>query len=283
MPPNRLPSVRQQRLGIELRKLRESADMSATAAGCLLAGTQSQISNIEAGRYPVSADRVRVLARNYGCVDDALVNALANMTGGRTRGWWEEYRDFVPSPLLDLAELEHHAVGLRVAQIINVPGLLQTMEHARALFREDVPRPPAHVVEHLASYRVKRQAVLYGDPPPPYTAIIHEAALRMRLGGESVARNQLQHIIEMSEMANVTIRVIQFGSTAFPAAGPGIDYLYGPVHQLDTVQLDTDHGSTLVHNASRLARYRLILDRMESAALDPDDSVSFVKHLIQGI
>lgn len=55
------------------------------------------------------------------------------MAAHRERGWWEEYRDTLPPRFLDVAEMEHHAVALRVAQVINIPGLLQTPEHARAL------------------------------------------------------------------------------------------------------------------------------------------------------
>ena len=59
MPPNNPPTARRQRLGAELRKLRERAGMSAATAAGRLGGNQTQISNIEAGRHGVSADRVR--------------------------------------------------------------------------------------------------------------------------------------------------------------------------------------------------------------------------------
>ncbi|MGW7254843.1 helix-turn-helix domain-containing protein [Streptomyces sp. NPDC054834] len=101
MPPATTPTLRQQRLGTELRRLRERAGLTSTAAAALLSGPQARISNIEAGRYAVSADRVRTLARNYNYADDeAYIDALAAMTGGRKRGRWEEYRDTLPSGLL---------------------------------------------------------------------------------------------------------------------------------------------------------------------------------------
>ncbi|MCZ9337923.1 helix-turn-helix domain-containing protein, partial [Streptomyces sp. TRM76130] len=63
MPPATTTTLRQQRLGSELRKLRERAGLTSTAAAALLGSPQARISNIEAGRYAVSADRVRTLAR----------------------------------------------------------------------------------------------------------------------------------------------------------------------------------------------------------------------------
>lgn len=272
MPPSKIPTLRQQRLGAELRKLRERAGLSTVRAAALLGVNQSRISNIEAGRYAVGADRVRVIARNYACSDEALVSALVDMTGGRTRGWWEEYRGNLPNGMLDLAELEHHAGALRVAQALHIPGLLQTAQHARALFTDAVPPRLPHEVEHLMSYRIKRQAVLHRNTPLPYTALIHEAALHMRVGGPAVAAEQLRHLVAMSERAHVSVLVIPFGRGAFPGSGQGIDYAYGPVAQLDTVQLDTDHGSEFLDAAAQLERYATVLDRLEKLALTADES-----------
>ncbi|WP_371546518.1 helix-turn-helix domain-containing protein [Streptomyces sp. NBC_00554] len=46
----------------------------------------ARISSIEAGRFSVSADRVRMFAHNYGCSDQPYIEALATMTAGRGRG-----------------------------------------------------------------------------------------------------------------------------------------------------------------------------------------------------
>lgn len=281
--PSAIPTLRQQRLGIELRKLRERAGLSSTAAAGLLGGTQTQVSNIEAGRSPVSADRVRTMARNYTCPDEALVDALAAMTGGRTRGWWDEYRELLPTGLIDLAELEHHAVALRVAVVIHMPGLLQTTDHARASLRETVPPLRPYEVEHRLSFRIKRQAVLYGDKSMPYTAIVHEAALRMGLGGPAVARQQLEHLVEMGDLENVTIRVIPFGAASFASSGQPITYACGPVSQLDTVELDTDHGCVFLDAEAQLTNYRSVLDRMEASALKPQASRDLIHRIAQSL
>jgi len=280
MPPAPGATLRQQRLGAELRKLRERAGLTSTAAASLLGGPQARISNIEAGRYAVSADRVRALARNYDCGDDAYVDALAGMTGGRRRGWWDEYRDTLPSGLLDLAELEHYATALRVAVTVHMPGLLQTLEHARATMREAVPPLRPHEVEHRVSYRLKRQAVLFDSPATPYMAVVHEAALRMGFGGPDVARAQLAHLLAMSEEPTITVLVIPFGQTGFPASGQPITYATGPVPQLDTVVLDSDHGCEFLDAEAQLARYRSVVDRMESRALTETQSRALISRII---
>ncbi|WP_063737001.1 helix-turn-helix domain-containing protein [Streptomyces sp. RTd22] len=277
------PTVRQRRLGAELRRLRERTDMSATEAGRLFGASQSRVSSIEAGRYAVSADRVRHLASLYNCADQALIEALVEMTGRQTRGWWEQQREVLPAGLLDLAELEHHATFVRVATMIHVPGLLQTRDHARALFDATVPSLPPHAVEHRVSFRIKRQGILYEGDPTPLTAIIHEAALRVGLGGPAVARAQLQHLIEMSERKNVTLVVIPFGAGPLHGSGHPIDYFGGSVPHLDTVELDTDHATVLLDSEAHLVKYRSVLDRLESYALKPASSRELIHRIAQHI
>jgi transcriptional regulator with XRE-family HTH domain len=281
MPPRQTPTARQLRLGTELRKLREQAGLTARAAGEMIGANQARISNIETGRFGLSEQRIRTLAHNYDCTDETLIDALVAMATHRERGWWEEYRDTLPPRFLDVAEMEHHAVALRVAQVINIPGLLQTPEHARALFRQVVPALRPHEIEYRISHRIKRQAILHRDQPPQYTAIIHEAALRMGFGGREVARAQLDHVMKMSEQPHVAVRVIPFDGTAFPTVGHGLDYAHGPVPALDTAQLDAAHGSELIDSVAQLAKYRLILDRMEQATLEPAPSRDLIHRIAQ--
>lgn len=281
MAPRTTPTARRLRIGVELRRLRERAGMTAAETARTLGTTQAQISNIEANRFGISAERVHTLAHIYGCTDQPLVDALAAMAADRTRGWWEEYRDTLPPRLLDLAELEHHATTLRVTQVINIPGLLQTPEHARALFREAVPALRPHEIEYRISHRIKRQAILHREQPPPYTAIVHEAALRMQFGGREVARAQLKHLTEISEQPHISLRVIPFDGTSFPTTGHAVDYFHGPVPTLDTVEVDTAHGSELVDAAGQLEKYRLVLDRMEAVALKPAVSLDLIHHIAQ--
>ncbi|MGW3570129.1 helix-turn-helix domain-containing protein [Streptomyces sp. NPDC000941] len=277
------PTARRLRLGAELRRLRERAEMSSTDSGRLLGTNQTQISNIESARFGVSAERVRVMARNYDCPDHELVDALAKMAGERHRGWWEEYRGTLPSGLLDLAELEHHAVRLRTAYTAHIPGLLQTTEHAREVFTHGVTKLSPPEIEHRVSFRAKRQAVLYRDAPVPYHAIVHEAALRMKFGGPKVARRQLEYLLEMGEREHVSVLVIPFDAGAYPGSGQSICYADGPVAQLDTVQLDQSHGPVMVDTEGELTKYRGLFERLDAVALKEQDSRDFIFGIMQSL
>ncbi|WP_329125903.1 helix-turn-helix domain-containing protein [Streptomyces sp. NBC_01465] len=276
MPPRSTPTARQQRLGNELRKLREQSGMSAQQAAALLGVDRTRIPNIESGRFGISAERVRTLAFNYGCPDTGLVDLLAAMAQERDRGWWEEHRGLLPPGLLDIAELEYHAAELHTAVTTHIPGLLQTVDHARAVFDTADPPLPGPDLAARVALRLSRQAVLERDAPPLYEAVIHEAALRMQFGGPKVAREQLEFILEQSQRDTITVRVIPFTAGGFPGAGQSFTYVGAAVPQLDTVQLDSSHGSMLLDADMQLRRYRGLLERLRALALPESASRDFI-------
>jgi len=238
---------------------------------------------MESGRSGISPERVRTLASNYGCTDDALVDALASMAAERTKGWWEAYRGQLPNVFLDIAEMEWHAKRLRIALTVHMPGLLQTEEHAQAVFAAVIPRLPAADVAIRVAQRIARKQVLDKPDPPSLELIIHEAALRMQFGGPEVARGQLEHLLQVSERSTVTIRVIPFKAGSFPGAGQSVIYAKGPVPQLDTVELDIAHGPEFVDGTMQLHKYRSQLDAMETVALTPKASRDLIRALANDI
>ena len=276
MAPRPPLTARRARLAAELRKLRERAGMTATEAARQLGTSSGQLSNVESARFGVSADRVRAMAHAYSCSDALYIQALIDMANDRAIGWWEQYRDILPIGLLNLAEFEHHATALRAAYTSHIPGLLQIAEHAREVFAQVVPELTPPEIEHRVSHRIKRQDVIYRTQPIPYSVVVHEAALRMKFGGRSTARRQLEHILAMSERSHITLRVIPFDFGAYPGSGQSVAYGCGPVPQLDTVHLDQSHGSAFLDAEAPLLKYRTLLDRMEEVALGPKESQDFV-------
>lgn len=173
-------TARQERLGAELRKLREAAGLKGREAASLLGTDAGRLSQIESGVAGVSEETVRRLVAHYACTDAALIEALVAMATERVRGWWEEYRGLLPSAFLDLAELEHHATYRADVECLHIPGLLQTEEYARAVFAYRIPELPSEELELRVRHRMGRKAIIERPEPVPYEAVIHEAALRIR-------------------------------------------------------------------------------------------------------
>ncbi|MEU9666510.1 helix-turn-helix transcriptional regulator [Streptomyces bobili] len=281
MPPRSNPTARQARLGAELRKLREAAGMAAREAGAFLGGNQAQISHIEAGRWGVSAERVRRLATLYSASDEKLIEALCAMAEERAKGWWEEYRGILRPGFLDLAELESRATRLRSVQTVNIPGLLQSEEYVRAIHNSHAPRLPADEVDARVEFRMRRRTVFEREKPTPLVALVHEAALRMRYGGRKVAKGQLEFLLETSAWPAVTVRVIPFTCEEFIEAAHSLLYAAGVVPQLDTVHLDSPLGGISVTDTAGLVRFAEMLDFAERAALSERASRQLIHHIAQ--
>ncbi|MFD6530424.1 helix-turn-helix domain-containing protein [Streptomyces sp. NPDC060184] len=280
MPPRDNPTARQARLGAELRKLREQAGKTARDAAGLISTDQARISHIEAGRSGVGEERIRRLASFYGCDDNALIDALCAVSREhRGQFWWDEYRGVLAPGFLNIAELEHHAHYMRCLQSVTLPGILQTPAYARALFDGVLPKLPADEVDARVEHRIRRQAVLDRESPPEFEAIVHEASLRMRVGGRTVAREQLEHLLKATERSAVTVRVIPFASEQFVEVTQTVLYVGGVVPELDTVHIDAPFGGIHLDAAADLRRYRMQLDFAQHVSLPPDESRSFIHHI----
>ncbi|MGW0536993.1 helix-turn-helix domain-containing protein [Streptomyces sp. NPDC003032] len=274
--PRKQPTARQERLGRELRKMREAAGLTAREAARLLGAVPVTMSQIESGVAGVSEVRVRRLASHYSCADQELIDALVAMATDRTRGWWEEYRESLPPVFADLAELEHHARSLRVVATALVPGLLQTPDYARAVFAFWQPELPGAALDLRVEHRMRRAEVLSRKAPVPYTAILHESVLRTHVATRGVTQAQLATLLEESERPNTTVRVVPFDVFGFAGAGASMLYAIGTVPGLDTAQRDTPKGSLLLDSPAQLLAMRKLFRRVESMSLEPDDSRSLI-------
>ncbi|MFF4588048.1 helix-turn-helix domain-containing protein [Streptomyces sp. NPDC001388] len=273
-------TARQARLGTELRKLREGAGLMGREAAALLGTDAGRLSQIESGVAGVSESRVRDMATHYSCTDVGLIDALVAMATDRTRGWWEEFRGLLPPSFLDLAELEHHAMYRLDVEFLNIPGLLQTEDYARGLFSYRVPELPWPEVELRVKHRMRRKALIEGPGAVPYKAVIHEAALRIRVGDRTGARIQLLRILELSEADHITVRVIPFDVDGFGGAWATMMYTGGTVPKLDTVVRDvTANGTAFVDSEAQLEAFRTLFRKVEAASLEPERSRDFIHRL----
>ncbi|WP_030290940.1 helix-turn-helix domain-containing protein [Streptomyces katrae] len=268
---------RQKRLGYELRRMRTAAGVSAEFAAGLLGVDRGAISAMESGTRAISAERLRTLACNCEVTDELYLSGLMEMAQPTGRQWWDRYRGQLPQGLLDIAAMEAHCTRMRGAYSIHMPGLLQTSDHALAVFRMVIPPLPEHEVALRLALRIERQQVLDRENAPEFVAVVHEAALRMQFGGRAVLRAQLDHLLNRSEQDNVTVLVLPFDAGGFPGAGQTVIYAEGPTAQLDTVQVDNSHGPDFIHAEAQLLKYRAHFALMESLALSADASRDLIR------
>ena len=270
-------TARQLRLAVELRRLRDAAGLSAIEAAALLGVNRVQISHIESGLAGVSEERLRRLAAHYSCTDEAFIDALVAMATDRTRGWWEEYRGLLPTPFLDLAELEHHSTCRWDVEFLFIPGLLQTEDYARAAFASRVPELPRAELDLRVRHRMRRKVIL--EASVPYKAVIHEAALRIRVGSRATARAQLARLLALSETDHVSVRVIPFDLDGFGGTWSPMMLAGGRVPKLDTAVRDAPHGTGFIDSEVQLGVFRTVFRTVEGVSLDSSRSRDVIQRL----
>ncbi len=219
------------------------------------------------------------MAANYACTDGGFIDALAAMVTDRPEGWWEEYRGLLPTPFLDIAELEHHATFRRDVEFLFIPGLLQTPEYARAAFSSRVPELPEEELELRVRHRMQRKAILTGPDPTPYEAVVHEAALRIRVSDRATSRAQLFRVLELSEADHVTVRAIPLDLDGFGGAWSPMMLAGGAVPKLDTAVRDAPHGTGFIDSEAQLGVFRTLFRRVQAVSLDPIRSREFIHRL----
>lgn len=255
------PTVLRIALGVQLRKMREERGISRGTAGEALRATESKIARLELGRTGFKARDMADLLTLYGVHDaDERDRFLALARQANQPGWWHRYNDLLPSWFETYVGLEQAALGIRIYETHYIPGLFQTAEYARYVFgldsREDAQR--------LVDMRMRRQRILTRTPNPPSVwAVIDEHVLRRLPPDPCVARNQLQHLLELTEQPNITMQVLPESAGPTPAEGGSFSMLRFPEDELpDIVYLEQLTSALYLDKAADLQHYRKLMDTL---------------------
>jgi transcriptional regulator with XRE-family HTH domain len=188
-----------QVFGGMVRYYRERSGISRPELARLISKSESLMQAIELGQRAATAQVTEDLEAVLHA-DGALVRLRDEIGDGLG---YQAY----PSWLQEWAYLEREAKRLRGFEPMVVPGLLQTEDYARAVFRTRFGPTDEEIEEQVAA-RLKRQEILGRDRPPRFWVILDEAVLRRPVGGTYVMREQLRHLTEMARRVCVSLQVI---------------------------------------------------------------------------
>jgi len=153
---------------------------------------------------------VRTLLELYG-VTGAERDGLIQLTReARQPGWWHSFRDVLPNPYKVYIGLEAGAASIRNFEPVVVPGLLQTADYAREIFRNGPIELDPDGVERLVEVRLARQEILTRDDRPRLWAVIDEAVIHRVVGSAEVMRGQLRHLADAAQQGKTTIQVMPY-------------------------------------------------------------------------
>lgn len=278
---HRSPTVRRRRLAAELRRLRETSAKTHEDVASELGWHRSKISRIEGAQFVrLSLTDLRALLDLYGVSGEDQRQSLITLAKeGRERGWWHSYSDVLPNPHSVLIGLEAETLSIRAYQAQLVPGLLQTEDYTRAILKATrMTSHEADEVERFVEVRKARQALLDQDPPVAFWVVIDEAVLRRRIGSTPVMHAQIQRLIDVSELPNVTLQVLSDAAGEHAGLEGSFMILGFGGSDPDAVYLDAATGGLYIEKPEDIARYAWVFDHVRAAALSPRDTVRFLQN-----
>ncbi|MGI5231591.1 helix-turn-helix domain-containing protein [Actinoallomurus sp. CA-142502] len=246
-----------------LRFHRMERGMSGAALADLLNCARSSISRLEnadAKLTEAQAAQVDDEWRTGGLFGVLLFFARL----GHDPNWFKSFTD---------AELRALVMKIYSGQLI--PALFQTPEYARAVLTAG--RWPD--VEGAVEARMARQRLLTKKDPPEVWLLLAETALLVHVGGKKGMRAQLAHLLELSELPNVTLRVVPNSAGAnFGLDGP---FKIVTLRKSVLAYVEALNGGRLVPEEAEVGELETRFDRIGAVAEPVDSSRRLIRELME--
>ena len=251
-------------LAERLYGMRKAAGLTGDRMAEDLGWPRSKISKIENGRQMPSAEDIRAWTAECGHPEaaDDLLGLLADVQAVHRR-WRTQLRRGHARVQEDLDRRTREAKHVRSAQVLIMPGLIQTAGYARSILAQIAPAYGTQDLEETVAARMRRQEVLY-DTDKTFEFVITEAALRMLVVPAQVMLGQLDRLLSMG-LSNVTLGIIPMG----------VELDMAPVHgflMLDDAAIVETYDEESEAGEEESAAYGRIFDRLMAEAVTGDEA-----------
>ncbi|MFG3604359.1 helix-turn-helix domain-containing protein [Micromonospora chersina] len=281
-------TVPRRQLGRLLRQYRTEAGVTLDAAAEALEYSRQKIWRIECGLGAVRVLDVKAMCELYG-VSAELTEAMKGLAAEtKSKGWWHAYGDAVPSWFELYVGLESAAAHLREYGDNLIPGLLQTRAYALGLYQPG-SRLSVEERERAVEVRLQRQSLLTRrlPQPPRLDAVLSEAVLRRTVHGPGVMTGQLSRLLEVSELPNVSLRVVPFAAGPHPGSVAGsfviLDFPAskgGRAPEPSVVYSESLTGALYLDKPDELRAYENAWNGLDALALSEAESRDMIKRVI---
>jgi transcriptional regulator with XRE-family HTH domain len=196
-----------------------------------------------------------------------LIKAAEHLSRQRYPVWFEDY----------VIE-EQRARTIWSYDMHVIKGLLQTEEYARAVLSALHPPLEEEEIEARLKARLERQKLLTRKPTCVFSYVVEEWVLRRPIGGRAVMKRQLEHLIEVSEMRNVSIQVMPMSYESHAGLDGPMTLLETPEHKW-LAYFEVQEHSQLLDDANRVSLLQERYAMIRSQALTPRESVKLIEQL----
>jgi transcriptional regulator with XRE-family HTH domain len=274
VPDVRSPTLRRRELGGRLRALRLEKGLTVEQVAEMLLCSPSKVSRMETGQRGATQRDVRDLSGIYGVTDETRVAYMMQLAReGKQQGWWQSFT--YPLKYTNYVGFEQEATSLSIYYSSVVPGIVQAANYTRALHENAVPGLEHEAIEERVEERRRRQQILDRDNPPRLEIILDEAVCHRLVGGPLIMGEQLSWLVKEGERPSVTLRLIPWEAGAHPAMESNFTILEF-ADQAPVIYVEGLVGNIYLERQDELENYRLVLEKLRSVALSPQDSARLV-------
>ncbi|WP_217127584.1 helix-turn-helix transcriptional regulator [Streptomyces sp. AC558_RSS880] len=274
------PTARRRRLSIELKKLREKSALTCAQVGEALDWSGSKVNRMETGSGRVQPSDIDALCRFYDTSDELREFLKSLAREAKTRGWWQVHGAGVPEWFNIYIGLEQDASTLRQYQCEVLPGLMQTKAYARELHTTGA-HMSAEDIDRAVRVRLERQEMLARPDSPDAWFIVHEGAVRNVIGDREIMREQLERVLETTELPSVTLQVLTFDSGTYPVTGSFTMLGFPAPEDPDLVYRDGITDAVYLEGEHHVREYTRAFDGLRAAALSPQRSAQLIKSVVK--
>jgi transcriptional regulator with XRE-family HTH domain len=280
--PDPSPTIRERRVAIELRRLREQTGLTLDQAAERLGWSRATLGRMETAVRRIKPAELQRLLDIYE-VDGRRRDDLAELArGARERGWWHRFTDTLPAAYATYIALEAEARSLRCYDALVVHGLLQTEDYATEVIRAGMMQLGSDSqVERRVEVRLNRQTLLTErEPPLELWCVIDENALRRMIGGAGVMQAQYARLVELADRPNVTLQVMPHDRGAHPGVEGSFAILEFPERYMSDVgYIEALNAALYVEDDAHVHAYSLVFNHLVAEALGIGESAAFLRRL----
>jgi transcriptional regulator with XRE-family HTH domain len=258
-------------LGRRLQERRQGAGASLEDAAKALRVTSLTIRRLEKAEVALRPLYVEKLLETYGADRQEIDEFVALAERANAPGWWHTYRDVLPNWFSAYVSLEAGARTLRTYEPHYVTGLLQTHGYARGVLRGGFPGEADEDLARRVDLRLRRQSLLERPEAPTLWVVMEEAVLHRVVGGPEVMREQIERILEISELEHVSVDVVPFTAGAHVGACAPFTYFRFAEPELpDIVYTEVLSGAMYLDQRSDVSAHLEAHNRMSLLTSDAD-------------
>ena len=264
-------------LGRALREAREGKRLTTRDLGEMLSRDHGVVSRWETGERTPKPEQVAQILTVLGVNGDRYDEIIALSYTPDESSWVASTLPAQRQQLSAFVDIEEKATKLIEVSPLLIPGLLQTDDYVRAVMSGG--GIPAGEVATRVAIRIGRRAVLNRAKLSSFVALIGESALYQQVGGSSVMRDQLRHLIGIADHPKVELRIVPFGAGWNPALeGPFI--ILESEQSKPVVQLESRRSSLLLHEAIDVVAYQRAVDKVRLVAMGQHESLRIISGVL---